>query len=173
MRLSFLFWGFIIVEIKVAKQKTKQCLKTSIDRYQIFIEGFTLIEIMIVVVLVGVIAAFGIPTFDKMIRKSHERNAILGLTLINKANEVYEARTGGYYNSGGAVDLAAINTNLSIDVKALDLTYSYTGVAGSYTATAAWTGSNPFTVEVDQGPISFGTNPSPASIPQIRNYHMW
>jgi len=123
-------------------------------------KGFTLIEIIIVVVLIALIAAFGIPGYGKLTRKSHERNAILGLTAINKANEVYEAKTGEYYNSGGAVGLAAINTNLSINVDALDLTYSYTGVAGSYTATAAWTGSSPFTVGIDENPITLGTNPS-------------
>jgi len=124
------------------------------------IKGFTLLEIMIVVILIIIIAAFGIPGYGKMIRKSHERNAILGLTSINQANSVYEAKTGGYWDSGGLAVLADINTNLSIDLKALDLTYSYNGGAGSYTATAAWTGTIPFTVGVDENPISVGANPS-------------
>jgi len=121
-------------------------------------KGFTLIEIIIVVVLIALIAAFGIPGYGKLIRKSHERNAILGLTAINKANEVYEVKNGGYFVGAGG--LGVINPGLSIDVKALDLTYSYTGVAGSYTATAAWTGSSPFTVGVDENPIILATNPS-------------
>jgi len=129
--------------------------ETSISWHRKSIKGFTLVEIMIVIVIVGLIASFGIPGFGKMVRKSHERNAILGLTTINQANSIYEAKTGGFY-VGGPIDLAAINTNLSIDLKALDFTYSYTGIATSYTAQAVWTD---FTVEVDEGPIIVGTNP--------------
>lgn len=121
-------------------------------------KGFTLIEILIVVILITIIAAFGIPGYGKMIRRSHERNAILGLIAINQANSVYEAKTGGYY-AGGSFGLAAINTSLSIDLKALDLTYSYEGSVGSYVATAVWAGTLPFTVEVDENPISLGVNP--------------
>lgn len=122
-------------------------------------KGFTLIEILIVVILISLIAAFGIPGYGKMVRKSHERNAILGLTVINKANEVYEAKKGEFF-PGAGLNLAAINNGLSIDVKALDLTYSYTRTAvNAYTAASAWTGSNPFTVGVNQNPISLGANP--------------
>ncbi len=147
------------MEIKIVKHKTNQCLKISAYRYKKLFKGFTLIEIMIVVVLVTVIAGFGLPTYDRIMRKSHERNAILGLTIINKANEIYEVRGGDFY-IGGPIGLAAINTNLSIDVKALNLTYSYTGAAAAYTAMAAWTGGGaPFTVEVDEGAIILRTNP--------------
>ena len=138
-------------------------MKRTMDKYnKRLIEGFTLTEIMIVVVLIGIIAAFGIPSFDRMIRKAHERNAILGLTSINQGNVVYSAKSlNGQYLPGTDLTLPAINTGLSIDIKGLDLTYDYDRTApGAYTATAAWAGANPFTVIVDEGPIVLGTNPS-------------
>ena len=129
-----------------------------------FTKGFTLIEIMIVVILTGLIALFGIPGYSKMVRKAHERNAILGLTTINQANEIYATTSvGGAYLPGVGLLLPAINAELSIDIKALDLDYSYTRNAGDpllYTATAAWPSGTPpiFTVGVNQNPIS-GANP--------------
>jgi len=146
------------MEENMGKQKINENLKTSIDRYRRFLKGFTLIEIMIVVVIIGLIATFGIPIYGKMINKSHERNAILGLTSINQANSVYEAKKGEFL-PGAGLNLTQINSGLSIDVKALDLTYSYTrATVSTYTATGAWTGGNAFTVRTNQDSISLGGN---------------
>ena len=120
--------------------------------------GFTLVEIVVVIVLIGIIAAFGVPGYGKMIRKSHERNAILGLTSIHQANSIYEAKTGEYL-PGNPLTLTQANAGLSIDVKSLDMTYSYARTAASaYTATSAWTGGSNFTVRVDEGALLLGAN---------------
>ena len=50
------------------------------------IKGFTLVEILIVVAIIGIIAGFGLPGYEKMVRKAHERNAILGLTSIHQGH---------------------------------------------------------------------------------------
>jgi len=126
------------------------------------IKGFTLIEVLIVVAIIGIIAGFGLPGYEKMVRKSHERNAILGLTSIHQANSVYEAKMGVYL-PGTGLTLTQINTGLSIDVKALNLnvTYAYTRNGGDpllYTATSAWGGGGAFTVLVDELPLSLGGN---------------
>ncbi|MBN1869052.1 MAG: prepilin-type N-terminal cleavage/methylation domain-containing protein, partial [Candidatus Omnitrophica bacterium] len=54
--------------------------------------AFTLVEIMVVVMIIGLIAAFGIPNFKKALLKSRERSAMLHLSAINGANEIYKAR---------------------------------------------------------------------------------
>ena len=114
------------------------------------IKGFTLVEILIVVAIIGIIAGFGLPGYEKMVRKAHERNAILGLTSIHQANSVYEAKMGVYL-SGTGLTLALINSGLSIDVKALSMTYAYTRNGGDpllYTATSWWSGGWDFAVFV-------------------------
>ncbi len=123
------------------------------------LRGFTLTELMIVVILIGVIASFGIPSFAKMLRKSHERSAIMGLTALSAANTIYEARNGEYYQ--GAGDITVINSNLSINILEDGLTYAYASSAvDAYEATATWTGGVNFTVGVDQRPIILDkTNP--------------
>ncbi len=121
------------------------------------IKGFTLVEILIVVAIIGIIAGFGLPGYEKMVRKAHERNAILGLTSIHQANEIYAAKNAEYLPT--VATLALINSGLSIDVKALSMTYAYTSPSVStYTATSAWGGGGPFTVLVDERPLSLGGN---------------
>ena len=124
------------------------------------IKGFTLVEILIVVAIIGIIAGFGLPGYEKMVRKAHERNAILGLTSIHQANSVYEAKMGVYL-SGTGLTLALINSGLSIDVKALSMTYAYTRNGGDpllYTATSVWAGGGAFTVLVDERSLALGGN---------------
>jgi len=128
--------------------------------------GFTLMELMVVVIVVGIIAAFAIPSYQKMIRKAHERDAIVQLVTLHGANEIYRAKSGGVYLPGGPLTLAAINAGLSINIIANDMTYSYAHDGGGecYLADAAWTGAEgggAFTVSVtdDSLDLDGGSNP--------------
>lgn len=128
------------------------------------IKGFTLVEILIVVAIIGIIAGFGLPGYEKMVRKAHERNAILGLTSIHQANEIYAAKNAEYLPT--VATLALINSGLSIDVKALSMTYAYTSPSAStYTATSVWGGGGAFTVSVDQRSLALGGNNPCCSVP--------
>ncbi len=59
--------------------------------------AFTLMELMIVVIAVGLIAAFGIPAYDKAVERSYERDGINNLSLLYSAEQAYRARYGGYW----------------------------------------------------------------------------
>jgi len=141
-------------------------MKRAMDKYnKRLIEGFTLIEIMIVVVLIAVIAGFGIPTFDKMVRKSHERTTIMELISLHTANQVYEAR-GGLYLSGTNLNLSQINTGLSIMLKGVDTTYDYdykAGNPGNYKASTIATVGNNYKMRLNEKAINLrggvGRNP--------------
>jgi len=121
-------------------------------------KGFTLTELMIVVVLIGVIAAFAIPEYGKSVRKSQERNTIMELLSLHSANQVYEARSGDFL-TGTNLNLTQINTGLSINLSGLDVAYDYDfkagkkGGAGRYKATATGTGGNTFSIRVDEDPL--------------------
>lgn len=86
--------------------------------------GFTLMEMMIVVVLVGILAAFAIPNYDKAVKKAYERSAITQLTTIHAANEIYRAQNGTYWPSSLA-DADEINTALDINIIPENVNYSY------------------------------------------------
>ena len=58
------------------------------------INSFTILEITIVVVIVGILAAFAIPRFGKAFQKSEERNAITNLIAMRSAVTAVEESTG-------------------------------------------------------------------------------
>lgn len=122
-----------------------------------FQNAFTLIELMIVVTLIGIIAAFAIPNYQKSIRKQHERDAIIQLTTIHAANEIYNAQTGEYLT--GNYGLNGINSNLQIHVLANGMIYLYDdlgSIGASYEATATLDDATPFTIKLNNNPIGSG-----------------
>lgn len=124
-----------------------------------FTSGFTLLELMVVVIIVGVIAAFAIPNYNKSIQKAHERDMLAQLTSIHAANLLYRSYAGKYwYAAGDPQNLAAINSALSINIIAnAGTTYNYTSAGGStFKATAVW---GACTLGVTEAPIDGINNP--------------
>lgn len=59
--------------------------------------GFTLIELMIVVAIIGILAAIAIPKFADLIRKSNEGASKGNLASIRSALAIYYGDTEGWY----------------------------------------------------------------------------
>lgn len=119
-------------------------------------KGFTLMELIVVIILVAIIAAFAIPNYIESVNKTKIRDAVSQLSTLHSANAIYRARAGGYL-SGSNLNLAAINSGLNINLIAGDLTYSYTrSSASAYQASASGSG---FAVIVDENPIDDASNP--------------
>jgi prepilin-type N-terminal cleavage/methylation domain-containing protein len=59
-------------------------------------QGFSLMELMIVVVITGVLAAIAIPTFTSYVQKSRTAEATQVLGVIKLRQEAYRAEFGGY-----------------------------------------------------------------------------
>ena len=107
------------------------------------IKGFTLMELMVVVIIIGVIAAFAIPNYSKSVQKAHERDMLAQLISIHASNLLYRSYAGKYWNTTGVSQgLAAINSTLSINIIAGSGTiYNYNSADGSgFTATAVCAG---------------------------------
>lgn len=71
--------------------------------------GFTLIELMIVVAIIGILSAIAIPKFADLIRKSNEGSTKGNLGAIRSAISVYYSETEGLFpavNASGAVGTA-------------------------------------------------------------------
>lgn len=67
--------------------------------------GFTLVELAVVVVIIGVLASFGIPRMLKGVERSKAAEAFKYLGSIRTAQERYQARTGTYANAITALDV--------------------------------------------------------------------
>ncbi len=59
--------------------------------------GFTLIELMIVIAIIGILAAVAIPKFAELIRKSAEGQVKGNLGAMKSALSIYYADMEGYY----------------------------------------------------------------------------
>ena len=59
--------------------------------------GFTLIELMIVVAIIGILAAIAVPKFAELIRKSSEGSAKGKLSTMRSALSIYYADLEGSY----------------------------------------------------------------------------
>jgi type IV pilus assembly protein PilA len=65
-------------------------------------KGFTLVELAVVIVIIGVLAAFGVPQFLKSVERSKASEAFNYLSAVRSAQERYLAKNGIYW--GGSID---------------------------------------------------------------------
>ncbi|OGR91630.1 MAG: hypothetical protein A2992_02130 [Elusimicrobia bacterium RIFCSPLOWO2_01_FULL_59_12] len=61
--------------------------------------GFTLIELMIVVAIIGILAAIAIPKFAQLVAKSNEANTKGNLGAMRSALSIYYGDMEGWYPS--------------------------------------------------------------------------
>jgi type IV pilus assembly protein PilA len=69
-------------------------------------QGFSLVELSVVVIIIGVLAAFGIPRMLKSVERSKAAEAFKYLASVRAAQERYQAREGTY---------AALMTDLDME----------------------------------------------------------
>jgi prepilin-type N-terminal cleavage/methylation domain-containing protein len=91
-------------------------------------KGFTLVELAVVIVIIGVLAAFGVPRFIKSVERSKASESFGYLSAVRAAQERYHAREGLY-----ADDLSLLDINQSTpkyftvgDVTATETTWTLT-----------------------------------------------
>ena len=98
-------------------------------------KGFTLIELMIVVVIIGILAALAIPRFQSATIKAKESEAKTVLKQIYTFQQAYRQETGGY-----SANLALIGFIVPTNSKYI---YAVTAAAGNtFTASATPDGTD-------------------------------
>jgi prepilin-type N-terminal cleavage/methylation domain-containing protein len=68
--------------------------------------GFSLVELAVVVIIIGVLAAFGVPRFRDSVERAKCSEAVSFLSSIRSAQERYQARKGVYASRLGDMDIA-------------------------------------------------------------------
>lgn len=102
-------------------------------------QGFTLIELMIVVAIIAIIAAIAIPSLLNARKAGNEASAISSLRTLTTVNEQYRTRFQTYSDTLGNLQLAGyIDTVLGAGAKSgYTFTYPVPATANVWTCTTS------------------------------------
>ena len=67
--------------------------------------GFTLVELAVVIVIIGVLAAFGVPRFREAVERSKASESFNYLSAVRSAQERYHSRQGAYADNASNLDI--------------------------------------------------------------------
>src|ERR1700712_793238 len=87
-----------------------------VDRMRMRQLGFTLIELMIVVTIIGILAAISIPTYRNYVRQAHLNEAKPYLLDIASKERSYKVRNGTYCCAAGNMSEANLISGLNVDL---------------------------------------------------------
>lgn len=109
-------------------------------------KGFTLFEVLIVVIIMGVLATIALPTYHKVVRKSRVADGLNSLDMLAGAQEKYFIENGQYaqnvtdlkvpfkeYRTGGPYE-DIVTTNFTYDnIQGKNCLRAVSNIGGTYT----------------------------------------
>jgi prepilin-type N-terminal cleavage/methylation domain-containing protein len=115
--------------------------------------GFTFIELLIVMVVMGVLAGIGIPRIRNMKERSYQAMLRSDLGALRTAQEAYYAENLRYATDVSALEFR-LSTNVSIDIQSADPLKGWRASARhAWLATPCTTAAGPDAVGVEVGAI--------------------
>jgi len=112
-------------------------------------KGLTLIELLIVILIVGVLAAIAIPMYSNYMIRARRADAKTALEQLRAAQEMRRAETGSY-----STDLAALRTTWGgpatpigdYNITMVATTATFTGTATAFTSRQSEDTADPLTI---------------------------
>lgn len=118
--------------------------------------GFTLIEVMVVVIIIGALSAVAINNFNKTLETGRCRSAQQNLVAIHEAYVLFHLKNNTYVPLSGT-NLAAINNDLNLNIYDNDYTYEiFYPDAATYTVMASRNGGSfgAYNCQLTQGQLT-------------------
>ncbi len=121
-------------------------------------KAMSLTELMVIILVVSVIAGFGIPSYTRAMERVHVRDAMVQLTSIWAANKDLFFEIGAYWpydNDEPVGNLERINTMFNLAIVPNGMVYSCEGGKFAYVCSAQrnWS-QGAYTVSVNEDPIN-------------------
>lgn len=125
-------------------------------------KGFTLLELLIVVIVIAVLASFAVPQYLTAVERAKRAKAQNALGLIAQAEKMYRAEQDTYVNFANGRANATLGSYVELNEIDTDISWNYTvtgSSASAFTITAIRTGgpNNGETVILNQSGVWSGT----------------
>ncbi|MBL8446984.1 MAG: prepilin-type N-terminal cleavage/methylation domain-containing protein [Zoogloeaceae bacterium] len=127
------------------------------------VAGFTLIELMIVVIVVGVLAGLGIPAYKDYVRKARRSDGKEFLLRIQVEEEKFRTNNPAYTSTLGAGGLGITSNGSTEGYYTVAITAGATATAFTLSATPTTKGNqnsdtacSPLTLAVNNGVVTKG-----------------
>lgn len=118
--------------------------------------GFTLIELMIVIAIVGILAAIAIPNYTEYVRKSRRSDAKSSILEVTQRLERFYTEKARYTTSFTDIGYPAAVLDSSQGYYRLSISAGASGIASSYTVTATAQGAQ--LADTACGNFSYGSD---------------
>ena len=103
--------------------------------------GFTLIELMVVIAIIGILAAIAIPSYQDSTRRANRSDAQITLSRLSSLQERYYFRTNQYTGDFNDLISGVADNTTSITSDEGYYTIALTATASSWSMTATATGA--------------------------------
>ncbi len=132
-------------------------------------KGFTLVELMVVIVIIGVLAAVALPKFSDAINKGRASEIPKKLNEIVAQSSIYEGETGAYPADMSKITVTGLE---ALTYKSKFATYSIATVAPTLTATATGGGTSgvPAATAWNKGTVTLDTDGKKAATDNLAKY---